>query len=215
MMHLKEAIKEFLHRFAVGAVGFGDIPPNIKPLEIEEQFPRLIVFGYPISQSVLETIKDRPSLIYKHHYKTVNWLLDQTAYHLVRFIEEKGNRAIAIPASQTVDWENQKGHVSHKILAQQAGLGWIGKSGLLIHPKFGACMRYVSVFTDADFEPDKKIEIGCGQCRKCIVVCPAQAITDQGVVLPRCLDKLKEFSRIQGIGQYICGICVKVCNGRT
>ncbi len=145
----------------------------------------------------------------------MNWLLDQTAYHLVRFIEEKGNRAIAIPASQTVDWENQKGHVSHKILAQQAGLGWIGKSGLLIHPKFGACMRYVSVLTDADFEPDKKIEIGCGQCRKCIVVCPAQAITDQGVVLARCLDKLKEFSRIQGIGQYICGICVKVCNGRT
>ncbi len=50
MMYLKEAIKEFLHRFAVGTVGFGDIPSNIKPLEIEEQFPKLIVFGYPISQ---------------------------------------------------------------------------------------------------------------------------------------------------------------------
>lgn len=183
--------------------------------EIKERLPRTIVFGYPLSKSVLETIVDRPTLIYKHHYKTVNWILDQTAYHLVRFIEEKGKRAIAIPASQTVDWEKQKGHISHKLLAREAGLGFIGKSGLLINPVFGAHVRYTSILTDLDFEPDEKIEGTCGECRKCIEVCPAQAISEAGVDLSRCLAKLKEFSRIRGIGQYICGVCVKVCDGRN
>ena len=213
MVHVKEEIKEFLNRFRVGLVGFGKVPEEIKLLEVERRFPRAIIFGYPLSKSVLETIKDRPTLIYKHHYKTVNWLLDQTAYHLVNFIEEKGSRAIAIPASQTIDWQNQKGHISHKLLAKEAGLGFIGRSGLLVHPKFGAQVRYVSILTDLDFEADKKIEGDCGECIKCIDICPAKAISEKGVDLSRCFAKLQEFSKIRGIGQYICGVCVKVCNG--
>lgn len=214
MAYIKKEIKQFLSRFGVSPIGFGDVPGKSALHEIENIFPRVIVFGYPLSKAVLETIKDQPTLMYKHHYKTVNWLLDQTAYRLVRFIEEKGNQAIAIPASQTVDWDKQEGHVSHKVLAREAGLGWIGRSGLLVHPKYGAHVRYSSVLTDLEFEPDKKIAGDCSNCKKCIVVCPAQAITNEGVDLSRCLEKLKEFSKIRGIGQYICGVCVKVCDGR-
>jgi len=213
--HVKEEIKEFLKPFGVTIVGFGRVPEEIKPLEIEEKFPRAIVFGYPLSKSVLRTIKDHPTLIYKHHYKTVNWLLDQTAYHLVRFIEGKGNNAIAIPASQTIDWENQKGHVSHKLLAKEAGIGFIGRSGLLIHPKHGAQVRYTSTLTDLDFEPDEIIEADCGTCKKCIEACPARAINEKDVDLARCYERLQDFSKIRGIGQYICGVCVKVCDGRN
>jgi len=212
---MKEEINKFLLKFGVKIVGFGKVPEEVTILEIEEIFPKVIVFGYPLSKSVLKTVKDHPTLIYKHHYKTVNWLLDQTAYHLVRFIEEKGNRAIAIPASQTVDWEGHKGHISHKLLAQEAGLGFIGRSGLLVHPKFGAQVRYASILTDLEFTPDEKVEGNCGSCKKCIVVCPAKAINEDSVDLSRCLSKLKEFSKIRGIGQHICGVCVKVCDGRN
>lgn len=215
MMHTKEEITQFLSQFGVGPIGFGKVPKEITLHEIENKFPGVIVLGYPLSKSVLETVKDRPTLIYKHHYKTVNWLLDQTAYRLVRFIEEKGSEAIAIPASQTVDWGKQEGHVSHKALAQEAGLGFIGRSGLLVHSELGAQVRYCSVLTDLEFEPDKRIEADCGGCKKCIVGCPAQAITEEGVDLPRCLDKLRQFSNMKGIGQYICGVCVKVCDGRN
>ncbi len=215
MNHVKEEIVQFLNQFGVNVVGFGSVPLDIEQLEIEKKFPRAIIFGYPLSKSVLETVRDRPTLIYKHHYKTVNWLLDQTAYHLVRFIEEKGNAAIAIPASQNVDWEKHKGHISHKRLAQEAGLGHIGRSGLLINPKYGAQVRYVSVLTDLEFEPDNKIETDCGICQKCIAVCPAQAITESGVDIMRCYNMLEGFAKIRGIGQHICGVCVKVCDGRN
>ncbi|MEO0205205.1 MAG: hypothetical protein ABIL22_00845 [candidate division WOR-3 bacterium] len=214
-MIIKQEIKEFLKKFGVKIVGFGNIPEDVVILEINHKYPRVIVFGYPISDQVLNTITDHPTLIYKQHYKTVNWLLDQAAYHLVQFIEEKGGRAIAIPASQTVDWQNQKGHISHKLLAVECGLGYIGRSGLVVHPEYGARVRYISVLTDLEFEPDKKITGDCRACKKCIIACPAGAISEQGVDLKKCLAKLKEFSRIQGIGQYICGVCVRVCNGKT
>lgn len=214
MSRRKNDIIEFLQNHGAKAIGFTEISADMAVLETDEQFPRAVVFGFVLAQSVLNTIKDKPTLIYKHHYKTVNWILDQTAYHLVRFIEDGGNRALAIPASQTVDWERQKGHLSHKSLAIAAGLGHIGRSGLVVHPDFGARVRYASVLTDLEFTPDASIETNCGSCRKCVAVCPAGAIDDSGVDLTRCLQKLKEFSKIRGIGQYICGVCVKACDGQ-
>lgn len=214
-MSIKNEIKEFLKQYNVRIVGFGKVPAGLEITEIAQSLPGVIVFGYPLSGGVLRTIKDRPTLLYKHHYKTVNWLLDQTACYLACFIEEKGFKAIAIPASQTVDWENQKGHVSHKRLGVESGLGYIGRSGLLIQPDFGARVRYASVLTDLEFEPDKKIDGDCGDCRKCIAVCPAGAISETGVDLKKCLIKLKEFAKLPGIGQYICGVCVRVCDGRN
>ncbi len=214
MPETKKHITQFLERFGTKLVGFGAVPGDVSMLEIEESFPRVIVFGFSLSKSVLKTINDRPTLIYKHHYKTVNWLLDQTACHLVRFIEEKGKRALAIPASQLVDWERHKAHASHRHLAQQAGLGYIGRHGLLVHPTYGAQVRYCSILTDLEFAPDRRVEADCGSCRKCIAVCPAKAITEDGVDIFHCYEKLEEFSRIRGIGQHICGVCVKACDGR-
>jgi epoxyqueuosine reductase len=210
----KEDVREFLSGMGVSAVGFGRIPDGIEILELSRRFPRAIVFGYRLSDTVLDSIADRPTLIYKHHYKTVNWLLDQAAFRLVNRIEADGSRALAIPASQTVDWTNQKGHVSHKKLALEAGLGWIGRSGLLVHPRFGSRVRYVSVLTDWDFEPDPKLERDCGDCAECVAACPARAITMDGVNLKTCLAKLKEFASLPGIGQFICGVCVKACDGK-
>jgi epoxyqueuosine reductase QueG len=215
MSSLKAEVKNFLRDSKVNIVGFGRVPSEKKIFEIAENLQNAIVFGYPLSKSVLKTIKDHPTLIYKHHYKTVNWILDQTACHLVRFIEEKDKKAIAIPASQVVDWEKRKGHISHIILAKKAGLGYIGRSGLLVHPIFGAQVRYVSVLTDLEFEPDKEIDSSCGECHKCIKVCPAGAISEDGLDVMRCYEKLNDFSKIRGIGQHVCGVCVKVCNGRN
>ncbi len=210
----KNDIRQMLLARDVAIVGFGAVPQDIEMLELSKRFPRAVVFGYNLSAGVMETIEDHPTLIYKHHYKTVNWLLDQTAFHLAAFIEAAGHRALAIPASQTVDWKNQKGHISHKKLGREAGVGWIGRSGLLVHPRYGARVRYASVLTDREFESDPVITTDCGSCRKCIAVCPAGAISETGVDLDKCRLALAEFSRRPGIGQYICGVCVKACNGQ-
>ena len=210
----KTAVRKFLDSYNVEIVGFGHVPKDMTVLEIEGPLPRTIVFGYILSKSVLATIKDRPTLLYKHHYKTVNWLLDQTAFHLARSIEQHDYKAVAIPASQLVDWELHKGHISHRHLAQAAGLGHLGRSGLLVHPTYGAQVRYASILTDMEFEPDEPTTTTCDPCMKCIAACPAHAIAEDSMDIRRCYDQLTQFAAIRGIGQHICGVCVRVCNGQ-
>jgi epoxyqueuosine reductase QueG len=209
----RQKMHDFLHARGISIIGFGTVPDTVAIPELNTSLPRAIVFGFVLSRSVLDTIKDRPTLIYKHHYKTVNWILDQTACHVAAYIERHKARALAIPASQTIDREHRKGHISHIFLGARAGLGYIGRNGLLIHPEYGAQVRYVSVLTDLDFIPDTPVDFSCGECRACIEACPVHAISERGVDIEKCYRQLCAFAGMRGIGQHICGVCVKVCHG--
>ena len=66
-------------------------------------------------------------------------------------------------------------------MAVDAGLGELGRHGLLIAPRFGPRVRISKVLTNLPLVPDKPIEIGvsemCEVCGKCAKVCPGQAIS--------------------------------------
>lgn len=175
-----------------------------------------VVLGVPLSPAVLDGIEDRPTLLYKWHYRQANNLLDKIAFQLCGKIIEMNYRALPIPASQLIDWEKHLGAVSHRTVGESAGLGWRGRNNLLVHPEYGARIRLVTVLTDLPLETDSPIENGCGNCRACIQICPAQALgeTAREYNLEKCHAKLTEFSKIKGIGVHICGLCVKVCQGQ-
>ena len=65
-------------------------------------------------------------------------------------------------------------------LAIDAGLGELGRNGLLITPEYGPCVRICKVFTDMPLETDKPIEFGvtefCKNCSRCVEACEAEAI---------------------------------------
>lgn len=65
-------------------------------------------------------------------------------------------------------------------LAIDAGLGELGRNGLLITPEYGPCVRLCKIFTDLPLEPDKPIEFGvtdfCKQCNECVAACEVDAI---------------------------------------
>ncbi|MCD6574688.1 epoxyqueuosine reductase [Candidatus Aerophobetes bacterium] len=183
--------------------------------EIIDSLPFAISLAFRLSDKVIEDIKDHPTQLYLHHYRQVNYLLDRTALLLTDFIQKKGYQALPIPASQVIDWENQKGHLSHKLVAEQAGLGWMGRNNLLITPEWGARVRLVTVLTDFPLKVDKKLERGCGSCKKCIGVCPAGAIKEKREDFDHlaCFERLRKFRKEYNIPHYICGICVKACQG--
>ncbi|MBS3820029.1 epoxyqueuosine reductase [bacterium] len=182
---------------------------------VKDKFDRALSLGKRLLDSVIDDIIDHPTPLYFHHYRQVNYFLDRAAFQLASRIQDQGYQALPIAASQTIDWENQQGHVSHKKIGELAGLGWIGRHNLLVNPKMGSRFRLVSVLTDIPLPPDEPLGFGCGECRECLDSCPARAIGEklQDFDHRGCFEKLKEFKKIRYVGQYICGVCVKACSG--
>jgi epoxyqueuosine reductase len=69
-----------------------------------------------------------------------------------------------------------------KAWAEQAGLGWIGKHGNLIHRRRGSWLLLGHLLTSLPLPPDQPAEPLCGGCSRCIPACPTGAITEPFVV---------------------------------
>jgi epoxyqueuosine reductase QueG len=182
---------------------------------VTEKFPFAVSFGLVLSRSVMETVKEGPNSLYLHHYRQLNYRLDMIAYLLTREIEKKGFKALPFAASQLVDWKNQKGHISHKRVAEISGLGWIGRNNLLIHPVFGARMRFNTVITDMPLEESQLLKQDCGTCRACVTVCPAGAIKEDPSEFDHmgCFNMVTQLKNKRNLGHHICGICIEACTG--
>lgn len=76
--------------------------------------------------------------------------------------------------------------VLEKPLAQQAGLGWMGKHTLIIHKQAGSYFFLGELLTNLPLPIDQPVSAHCGSCQACIDVCPTQAI-----VAPYQLDSRK------------------------
>jgi epoxyqueuosine reductase QueG len=174
-----------------------------------------IALGFRLQEHVLEEIQDHPTYLYFNHYRQVNNFLDQSALKIAAFIQERGYKVLPIATSQVVDWEKQRGHLSHKKIAALAGLGWIGRNNLLVNPRFGAQLRLVTLLTDWPLKTDKPLAGDCGTCAACLSVCPAGSIRKSVEEFDHlaCFTKLKEFQKQGYVPQSVCGICVKACRG--
>jgi len=144
--------------------------------ESNGEFPYALSVAAVLSRGVLDTIDREPTKIYSYHYRNVNFLLDQIALKLVHLIEMSGFRSYHVPASQITDWDDVSTDISHRYIAVKAGLGYIGRSNLLVSPRFGAQVRLISVLTDIPLTVNEPINDGCGNCYACLDLCPARAI---------------------------------------
>ncbi len=112
------------------------------------------------------------------------------------------------------------GELSDVAVAQRAGLGFIGRNGLLITEKFGSFVYLGEIITNIPFEPDTPVENQCGTCTRCVDYCPPQALMGDGRLnAQRCLSYQtqtkgvmpEEFrSEIRSV-IYGCDICQLVC----
>jgi epoxyqueuosine reductase len=74
-------------------------------------------------------------------------------------------------------------------VAQRAGLGFIGKNGLLITKEYGSWVYLGELMTDLEIEPDQSVDYNCGDCERCLTACPTQALQGDGSMnAKRCLS---------------------------
>lgn len=89
-------------------------------------------------------------------------------------------------ARPTVDY----GPLLERPLAALAGLGWQGKSTMLLVPGFGPWVMLGAVATSLELAPDEPVRKSCGTCTRCITACPTGAISPDGGVVDarRCIS---------------------------
>ena len=84
------------------------------------------------------------------------------------------------------------GPVADRELAERAGLGWIGKNTMLIHPRIGSYTFIGTVFTDLELPANTSMTTDlCGTCTRCLDACPTDAfVTERVLDATRCLSYL-------------------------
>lgn len=69
-----------------------------------------------------------------------------------------------------------------RAVGARAGVGWLGKSTMMITPSAGPWVLIGSVVTDAEIPATPTMRRSCGTCTACIPACPTDAIVSPGVL---------------------------------
>lgn len=216
-MEYQQKLQQKLIEAGAAAVGFADISRHKSKTDIS--YPYAVSIMYKLSYSIMDEIKNAPTYQYFSHYRIVNTQLDLLSLHAVRILEDNGFKAYPVAASQSIPNELDKysGVISHKLVAVESGLGFIGKSNLLVTERFGSRIRLASVLTDAPFETGSPIKCLCGECDLCVKACPSGAISGKEYVLgearesifnaAKCSEFMKKAYNHIGRG-VVCGRCI-------
>ncbi|HEY4940145.1 MAG TPA: tRNA epoxyqueuosine(34) reductase QueG [Rhizomicrobium sp.] len=111
--------------------------------------------------------------------------------------------------------------VMEKPIAEGAGIGWQGKHTNLVSREFGSWLFLASIFTSLALKPDAAEADHCGQCTRCLDICPTKAFpAPYQLDARRCISYLtiehkghipREFREAIGNRIYGCDDCLAVC----
>ncbi len=146
----------------------------------------------------------------RDYHKTMRKRLQQLAERISAEIGEHGYRAFVDSAP-----------VLERAVAEQAGLGWIGKNTMLIHRDAGSFFFLGELFTDLPLPVDAPVSAHCGSCSACLDICPTRAIVaPYELDARRCISYLtienrgpipEEFRPLIGNRVFGCDDCQLIC----
>ncbi len=182
-----------------------------------------VSFAVHLSDRVIDDIDNGPTHMYFQHYRTVNRLIDEIELKIGKEIESMGYSYFPVASSQSINVNGAyyEGFFSHKTAATRSGLGWVGKNGLLVTPKFGPRVRLGTVLTDWVLPVEEPVvKSACLSCDLCVKACPAVALTGKNweagmarceiVDAKACSDHMSKHYKHIGRGS-VCGICIAAC----
>lgn len=203
--HLSEALREALLSKGASAVGFADVTEAVRGEISHLKRAVSIMINRNLNRETVRTLMNLQNIT-------------------VQYLKEWDYRYLCIPP----DSDRQKGSFisrlyplfTHKIAATSAGLGWIGKNGLLISPLYGPRISLATVLTDAPLMVDEPIEVSqCGGCNFCRDYCPSKAITGKEWSRDEPYVELVRIGLCNAYKRKIrtleakpnCGLCINIC----
>ncbi len=111
------------------------------------------------------------------------------------------------------------GPLSDRAVALKSGIGYIGKNGSLVSKNGGSGVFLGYILTDLELEKTDSVKEDCGSCKKCIISCPAGALSEEGFCMEKCISYItqkkgmlteKEMA-LMGTDIFGCDVCHRVC----
>lgn len=232
-----EGLKDKLLNRGASLVGFARIKGLYKEYELSSsligdserdyfnmpQYPFGISIAIKVPIEVIKGISEGPTIDYFNTYLKLNDSLDELGLYCEEYLISKGYDAYAQTVDRTKEYGVLKTIMPHKTVATCAGIGWIGKSTLLVTPEFGSAVRLTSVLTNAPLRvPELALDSPCKGCNICKEACPAGAIVgnvwNKGSEREYIFDALMCRKTARRIAQQaikkeitLCGKCIEVC----
>lgn len=161
----------------------------------------------------VKTNHSRYKIAYYTYSKDYHIIVKSKLRELVSFIKSQSPEADGMVFCDTLP-------VFEKSYAAAAGLGWIGKNGLLINPTLGSYCVIGGIALNLDLITDKPLPLQCPEnCKRCLEACPTKALIEPHVLnASRCVSYLTVENKedkipIENPTSYIagCDICQNVC----
>lgn len=225
MTDVKKAGQNILTGLDADIIGVATFP-QWKDSKLEEtalallpETRSIIVVGLEIHREILDL--SSPSRIQgaasttdllKTDSEHLSGRLTRTAYNISRAVHNLGFKALPLSARDCpTDSRYFEAILSYKHAGQAAGLGKLGWHSLLITSEFGPRFRLGVCLTEAELEPStvSNVNFNCENCRKCIEICPAQAINKPAPDELYSINKFACSAYLAASGG--CSQCMRIC----
>ncbi|MDP6510738.1 MAG: hypothetical protein QGH23_05965 [Dehalococcoidia bacterium] len=196
MENLKGEISAIAQRMGIDKVGFAskerlrDAPPSGDMGYILGSARSAVSLAVALDKTAIRAFlskEDQQAHVNDHRQSYIR--LRKAEEAIQKLLVDRGHEAVAhypnFDYRKDLPFLTLAPFLSHRYVAVAAGIGWLGRSGNLITPEYGATVSLSSVVTSAELEPDALAEGDiCENCRLCVATCPSHFLskTDGTVV---------------------------------
>ena len=204
---LKE-LENYARELGVSQIGYTKVNPNFIFKNFKILYENAMMLTMEMERDAIKTApSDEATGEIWRTYSGLGVIVNK----LADFLRERGFNCHPSPAVG--------GDVCTPPVAQDAGIGVIGKNGLLITPEFGPSQRIAAVFIDADNLPVKSIDENphlwikdfCETCNNCIKHCPGKAIRKETQTLSDGYPQYIEREKCAPYFSKNCATCIAEC----
>ncbi|MBM3172184.1 MAG: epoxyqueuosine reductase, partial [Chloroflexi bacterium] len=190
MDKLKQEITKLAREIGINKVGFttrerlADAPPSGDLTYVLPGAESAISLAVALDkQAIRDFLSKKDQMAHTRDHRASYMKVIKAGMAIEKLLQEMGYEAKAL----WPNYEYRKGQpflamvppLSHRYVAVAAGIGWLGWSGNVLTPEYGATVSLLSVVTSAELEPDKPMEQRdtCDKCRLCAASCPGYFIS--------------------------------------
>ncbi len=147
----------------------------------------------------------------RDYHRVLRKKLSGLVYALHQAIAEPFDSRICVDTAPIIERE----------IAAAAGIGWIGKNTMLLHPRLGSYIFLGEIITTLELVPSRPMSDHCGTCTRCLQACPTRALhTPYGMDATRCISYLTiehrgevatELATLMDDWVFGCDLCQEVC----